>query len=273
MRSRLPATLALPAMLLAGWLALPAQAQVDPWAGTAYLKQEVRHLLDGKPHGLARQTMSSLFEQCNAFRASSGLPAAWPPKEVLDGVDIEIVERYYDNGRALTWRRGYGVEPTDLRRWMKDAAKAPTTAVPPDCSLYKKTEISSGELWVDGVYYELRSDRKAIASRKHPSLKRHELGFRLPDPLPAPTLVHGEACVKVSGDGGALVRRGESCLWTRFPAASYLSWPWMLESRAVVGQGPHPMVTEVRTLELSYGKPSPKDIFKVPGDYTVKGLP
>ncbi|HLO93658.1 MAG TPA: hypothetical protein VK195_05020 [Burkholderiaceae bacterium] len=272
MRSRLPALLALPAALLAGSLAWPALAQVDPWAGTAYLKQEVRHSYQGKTYGLARDTMGGLFEQCNAFRASGGLPPVWPPKEVLDGVDVEIVERYYDNGKALTWRRGYGVEPTDLQRWLADSAKAPGKAAPPDCSLYKKTETSSGELWVDGVHYELRRDRKAIASRKHPSLARRALGFRLPDPLPTPTLIHGEGCVKLSGGGGALPH-GESCLWTRFPAETYLSWPWMLESRAVVGMGPHPMVTEVRTLDLSHGRPSPKDIFRVPADYVVKGLP
>lgn len=272
MRSRLSAILALPATLFASGLVLPAQAQVDPWAGTAYLKQEVRHTLEGKPHGLARETMGGLFEQCNAFRASAGLPAVWPPKEVLDGVDVEIVERYYDNGRALTWRSGYGVEPTDLRRWLDDSAKAPGKAAPPDCSLYKKTEMRSGELWVDGVYYELRKDKKAIASRRHPSLSRRALGFRLPDPLPPLTLIHGEGCIKLSGGSGPLPH-GDSCLWARFPAESYLSWPWMLESRAVVGMGPHPMVTQVRTLDLSYGKPSPKDIFKVPGDFTVKGLP
>lgn len=260
------------ASLAAGLLAGPAAAQVDPWAGTAYLKQEIRHQYEGKRHGLGRDTMGGLFDQCNAFRASGGLPPVLPPEEVLDGVDVEIVERYYDNGRALTLHHRYGLAPTDLQRYMTDAARSPgKTVAPPDCSLFKKTDLSYGQLWVDGVYYELRKDKTAVASRSHPSLKRRDLGFRFPEPRPLPTLVHGEPCIKVSGSSPAL--NGESCVWTRFPAETYLSWPWMLESRSVLGKGPHPLVAVTRTLELSVGKPSPKDIFKIPSDYTVKGLP
>ncbi|MGM9516157.1 hypothetical protein ACS5PK_18045 [Roseateles sp. DB2] len=265
---QLPAALLLLCALAPG----PALGAPEPWAGTAYIRQEVRRHFEGQAHGLGRQTMGALFDQCNAFRAAAGLAPNSPPADLLDGVDTEIVERYYDTGKALTWVSRYGLTPTDLQRWLDEGARTPGVppARPPDCSLYKKTDLSVGELWVDGVRYELRHDKKAIGSRRHPSLVARDMGLPLTeDP---PSLILGQRCRRLDSRSSPLIS-GESCLWLLFPAQQYLNWPWMLESRAILGRGPHAMVEEVRTLALSVGRASPKDIFRIPEGYTVRMLP
>lgn len=259
-------------LMTAGLLAVAtAHAAPDPWTGTAYLRQEVRHSFEGQPRGLARQTFEGLLAQCNLTRKASGAPENRPSEDLMAGLDIETVERFFDNGRAATRRQGYGLELTDMRRWMDERAAHPGSApaTPPDCSVARKVEIRSTLLWKDGVRYELRADRKGSGLRRHPSLTARPMAVPLVEG--SKDLVHGEPCVRVAAGGP--VAKGDSCLWTRYPLQEYLNFPWALSAHRVVGMGPQPMVEDVRTLELTVGRPSPAGVFDVPADYAIKVMP
>lgn len=244
-----------------------AMAAPNPWTGTAYIRQEVRHTLEGKTKGGLRVAWETGVAQCNAF---SGLPAVSPPDDLLNGLDVEIVEQYFDNGRALTRRQRYTLELTDYKRWQDERRANPTgQARAPDCSKARKVDITSTVLWMDGVRYEWGPDKKVKGRRSDPSLTPRSVA---PDPdASSPDRIHGQPClrVRVSSQFG----NGESCRWTLYPAQSYLNWPWMLEYRAVFGQGPHPLVETARTLDLSIGHASPEGLFALPPDATVKMLP
>lgn len=260
-------------MLLAaaGLLASPIAHAADPMAGTAYLRQEYRHSFEGQPRGLARQTVEGLVAQCNQMRKAAGASETQPSEELMAGLDVETVERYYDNGRALTRRQGYTLELTDMRRWMAERAANPGVlpATPPDCSLTRKVDIVNTLLWKDGVRYELRSDKKGSGNKRHATLTPRPMAVPADDD--SKDKVHGESCVRLHVGGP--IGKGDSCLWTRFPLQEYLNFPWALESRRVIGMGPQPMVEVVRTLELTVGRPSPRGLFELPADYSIKVMP
>lgn len=252
-------------------IAAGALAAPEPWVGTAYLRQEIRHSFQGQTYGLGRQTLEGLVALCNLARKEAGLPETHPPEPLMAGVDVETVERYFDNGRALTRRQGYTLELTDMRRWMEERRARPTVlpAVPPDCSVTRKVDNTSTLLWKDGVRYELRADRKGSGSRRHATLTPRPMG-----PTPegsSPDLVEGQPClrVRVSSPVGS----GDSCLWTGYPLQEYLNLPWALASHRVIGMGPQPLVEDVRTLEMTVGRASPRGLFELPPGVDIKVLP
>lgn len=262
-----------PGFLLAtGLLVLPPlHAASNPWTGTAYLRQEVRHSFEGQSQGLGRHTFEGLLAQCNIARKAAGAEENRPSEELVAGLDIETVERFFDNGRAATRRQGYLLELTDMRRWMGERAahRGTTPATPPDCSLVRKIDTTSTLIWKDGVRYELRANRTGIGSRRHPSLMARPL--LVPVDETHKDRVHDEPCARVTATGP--VAKGDSCLWTRYPLQEYLNFPWALSAHRAIGMGPRPMVEDVRTQELTTGQPSPAGVFDPPADYTIKFMP
>lgn len=248
----------------------PTTPDVSPWSGTAHVRQELRTLHAGKASGPARAAALLQFQACNEYRTKGyGLPAVLPAETVLAGIDTQTVERYYDSGKALTWFSGYTIEPTDLKRWMDEVAAKPDTlpAVPPDCALYRKLDIATGSLWVDGVAYELRPDKKAVGRHSAPSLKESELFTAAQIAAMTPSKVMEQACLLSSTSGP--LGTSTACFSTRFPLKAYLSWPWPLESRTYSGSGEAATVAELKALEVSLDKPSPTGLFKVPDGFTV----
>lgn len=242
----------------------------SPWAGTAYVRQEQRNVFVGKTYGLARNSAMGQFELCNEYRVKGyRLSPVLPPEAVLAGVDTLTIERYYDNRKALTWFRGYTLAPTDLKRWLDEAQAKPDTlpAVPPDCSLYTRQDIVNGSLWVDGVAYDLRSDKKAVGRHSADSLKETEAFSAAQLAAMTSSKVMDQAC-QLSSTAGTL-GTSTACFGTRFPLKAYLNWPWPLESRTYAGSGDSAMVTDLKLLEISYDKPLAASLFKVPDGYTV----
>ncbi|MDL5031298.1 hypothetical protein QRD43_05195 [Pelomonas sp. APW6] len=267
-----PALQARLALLAAGLtMATTALAGPEPWVGTAYLRQEIRHTFEGQTYGLGRQTLEGLVALCNVVRREAGLPETHPPEDLMAGLDTETVERYFDNGRALTRRQGYGLVLPDMRRWMDERTARPTVipAVPPDCSVTRKVDNTSTLLWKDGIRYELRADGKGSGHRRHATLSPRPLG-----PTPegsGPDNVHGQPCLRVRVSSP--VAKGDSCLWTGYPLQEYLNFPWALASHRVIGMGPQPLVEDVRTLEMTVGRASPRGLFELPADVDIKILP
>ena len=146
-----------------------AAVAIDPYTGTAHLKTQETFVQTGGTTGLARAAFQGLLDTCNAFRtARYKFTAVEPPEAWLAGLDIKVVERYFDNGRAVEIRSGYGLTLPDLQRWLNEL-KAPggvDPAVPPDCSDTLRHDNASGLLWRDGVRYELRIKKLALGSGK-----------------------------------------------------------------------------------------------------------
>lgn len=249
---------------------IPTTPSGDPWLGTGYIKQEQRSLLVGKPYGMARAAAMGQFDLCNAYRKGYDLGPVLPPEDVLAGMDTLTIERYYDSGQALNITSGYTLEARDLQRWLKDVAASKDgtpPAVPPDCSLYTRQDIVTGSLWSGGVLYSLSADKKATGTHKSDSLTARDLFKPEEIPLLKPAKVSDEACLLSSATTTLGV--STACFSTRFPLKAYLNWPWVLEGKTYSGSGEAATVTELKTVDMSFGKASPLGRFRVPDGYTV----
>lgn len=249
---------------------LPSTPSGDPWAGTGYLKQEQRNLLVGKPYGMARAAAMGQFDLCNEYRKGYKLAPVLPPEEVLAGMDTLTIERYYDNGQALNMSSGYTLEARDLQRWLKDVAASKDgtpPAVPPDCSLYTRHDITTGTLWTGGVLYSLSADKKATGTRKADSLTARDALKPEEIAVLKPAKVGAESCQLSSATTPLGI--STACFSTRFPLKAYLNWPWVLEGKTYSGTGEAASVTELKTVDVAFGKPSPAGLFRVPDGYTV----
>ncbi|HLO94145.1 MAG TPA: hypothetical protein VK195_07505 [Burkholderiaceae bacterium] len=249
---------------------IPTTPGGDPWLGTGYIKQEQRNLFVGKPYGMARAAAMGQFDLCNEYRKGYKLAPVLPPEEVLAGMDTLTIERHYDSGQALNRTSGYTLEARDLQRWLEDwkASKDGTPpTVPPDCSLYTRHDIVTGTLWAGGVVYSLGSDGKATGTHRSDSLTSRDI-FKPEDiPLLKPAKIGDEACLLSSA--ATPLGNSTACFSTRFPLKAYLSWPWLLEAKTYSGSGESAAVTDLKTVDASFGKPSPVGLFRVPDGYTV----
>ena len=248
----------------------PATPAGDPWLGTGYIKQEQRNLLMGKSYGMARASAMGQFDLCNAYRKGYDLAPNLPPEDVLAGMDTLTIERYYDSGQALNMSSGYTLEARDLQRWLKDLAASKDgtpPAVPPDCSLYTRQDIVTGSLWVGGVVYSLSADKKATGTHRSDSLTARD--FLKPEevPLLKAAKVGDEACQLTSTT--TALGTSTACFSTRFPLKAYLNWPWVLEGKTYSGAGETATVTELKTVDVKFGKPTPPGLFRVPDGYTL----
>jgi hypothetical protein len=245
-------------------------ASSDPYAGTAHLKTQETYLHTNGSTGIARDVFQVNVDQCNAFRdAQYKLPAVQPPEVLMAGLDVKVVERYYDNGRSVETTAGYGLTLPDMQRWLDDlkAAQGNAAAVtPPDCAAAKRQDSVSGWLWLDGVKYELRYDtRQAIGTRGGSSFTRSNIATSAEVAAWSKKQVMGETCLVASGPN-VPPSLTSGCLWDRFPAAQYLNLPWMLDA-------PQPGLSErklIVTLGVDSGKATPAGKLDLPAGFTVK---
>lgn len=244
----------------------------DPYAGTAHLKTQETYLHTGGSTGIARDAFQANVDQCNAFRDSYyKLPAVQPAEALMAGLDVKVVERYYDNGRAIETTTGYGLTLPDVQRWLDDLKVAggdASAVVPPDCAAAKRQDNVSGWLWLDGVKYELRYDtQQAIGTRGGSAFTRSDIATTAEVGAWPKKQVMGETCLVASGPN-VPPNLASGCLWDRFPAALYLDMPWMLDS-------PQPGLSErklIVTLEVDSGKATPTGKLDMPAGLAVKVL-
>lgn len=247
----------------------PPPVAVHPYAGTAYLKVQITTLANGGGPGLARSGMEAMVDQCNSFRNSFyGLPPVRPEETLMAGLDIEVVERFYDNHKAAEARTAYHLRLTDFERWKAELETVtvdwPATA--PDCAATQKVEANqqTTDLWRDGIRYELRHDSKqAFGRRNHISFKEVELGTASEVAAWPKRTVMGQSCSVASLPARPTL--DGACLWDRFPAKAYLNLPWVLESTGGVIQE-----VSITTLALEHDKPLPAGVFDIPPGFTEK---
>lgn len=244
----------------------PPVGTADPYAGTAYLKVQVATLAKGGGPGLARAAVQTLVDQCNEQRRIRyKLPAVQPDEALMAGLDVQTVERFYDNRKAAEFSTGYGLLLTDYQRWLDELRTAAGTdpAAPPQCGAAQKQESTKGYLWLDDVRYELRYDtRQALGRRGHASFTATDLATQDKVAAWSTRTVMGETC-RVASTPAEPSLDG-ACLWERFPAKAYLNLPWALES--VTGA-----VQEVRitTQALERDKPLRAGALAIPEGFSV----
>ncbi|RZL40545.1 MAG: hypothetical protein EOP35_00480 [Rubrivivax sp.] len=270
----LPLTLALAHCGGGGGDAAPAPEVIakpgvvtDPYAGTAYLKvQKTTHAIGGGP-GTGRAVVQELVNLCNEHRRSRyGLPAQQPDEALMAGIDVQFIERFYDNGKAAEKTTGYGLDVYDLQRWLADlkAGGGADPKTPPDCSAVNKVELTSGTLWRDGVKYDLRYDTKqALGSRTSASLTPTAIDSDEKVAAWPKKTVLGESCSVASGP--AIPANLVSCLWDRFPAKNWLNLPWALES-----SGGSALDVQVIAVAVESNKPLPAGAVDIPAGFTTK---
>jgi hypothetical protein len=246
---------------------VPPVTSVDPYAGTAYLKMErTTHAIGGGP-GLGRAVVQQLVDQCNEHRRSRyDLPAQQPDEALMAGIDVQTIERFYDNGKAADKTTGYSLSVYDLQRWLDElkAGGGPDPKTPPDCSAVSKVALSSGTLWLDGVKYDLRFDTKqAFGKRGGASFTAAAIDSDDKVAAWPKKTVLGESCSVASGPG--IPTNLVACLWDRFPAKNWLNLPWALESTGGAAQ-------EVRDVAVAVesNKPLPAGAFDIPTGFTTK---
>jgi hypothetical protein len=248
-------------------LAAPPPVAADPYAGTAYLKVQVSTLAKGGGPGMARAVVQTLVDQCNEHRRSRyDLPPVQPDEALMAGIDVQTVERFYDNHKAAEVSSGYSLRLTDYQRWLDEltAGSGANPATPPQCAAVQKEEIQNGTLWLEGVKYDLRfKTREAIGSRGGASFTAAAIDSD--DKVAAwPTkTVLGQTCRVASGP--AIPANRVSCLWDRFPAKTYLNLPWALES--VAGEAQEVRIT---ALALERDKPLPAGAVAIPAGFSTK---
>lgn len=252
-------------------LEAPPPVAVDPYAGTAYLKVQITTLATGGGPGLARSVMETMVDQCNSFRKSIyDLAPVRPDQTLMAGLDIQVVERFYDNRKAAEARTAYGLRLTDYERWNNENANktAPVAwpATAPDCAATQKVEANrqTTYVWRDGIRYELRHDSKqALGRRNHISFTEVELGTASEVAAWPKRTVMGQSCSVASLPARPTL--DGACLWDRFPAKTYLNLPWVLESKGGAIQE-----VSITTLALEHDKPLPAGVFDIPPGFTEK---
>ncbi|MEO6279419.1 hypothetical protein [Roseateles sp.] len=239
----------------------------DPYAGTAYLKvQKTTHAIGGGP-GMGRAVVQGLVDLCNEHRLGHyGLPPMQPDESLMAGIDVQFIERFYDNGKAAEKTTGYGLSLYDLQRWLDElkAGGGPVPKTPPDCSAVTKVELNSGTLWLDNVKYDLRFDTKqALGTRGAASFTPTAIDSDDKVAAWPKKTVLGESCSVASGP--AIAANLVSCVWDRFPAKNWLNLPWALESTGGAAQ-------EVRVIAvaLESNKPLPAGAVDIPAGFTAK---
>lgn len=185
----------------------------------------------------------------------------------MAGLDVQTVERFYDNHKAAETRSGYGLRLTDYERWTNETkATGVVPTVAPKCSVMEKVEANEQKsyLWRDGVRYEFRHDTKqALGRTNHISFTATDLDTADKVAAWPSRTVMGQTC-RVAAVPAQPVLDG-ACLWDRFPAKNYLNLPWVLESTGGALQE-----VRITTLALERDKPLPAGVFDIPPGFTEK---
>ena len=228
---------ALALVVLTATAGTPAAEVPSGFDGSAYQKLRRVRVLEGEDHGPAYATNRSLLDTCNRMRAAFyEAPPQGIDDAVLRSLDEQVVEKYYRDGRAVTFITGRGLKLVDFERWTAEQRSAGgKPAVPPDCGRYRLDATRAGTLWRDGIRYQLDFARRRAAGLAAPQ-----------DFVARPLLAPGEfdrqpkaevkfrSCRRVTAPGREFLD-GRSCIWSDYPFVAWLNWPWALEAESRFG--------------------------------------
>lgn len=256
-----------------------APTPAAPFAGTAYLRTEIVSRLSGRDYGLSGGNARAAIEQCNALRTIYSLPPspAIDPA-VMTSLDVQTREQYFDNGvRAATYVAGRVLLLPDVQRWLSDTNRYPAGTplqgqplTPPDCAAYQLGAIDNGQLWRDGLRYDIDfKDRTARAQTRAADFTAQTVVDAAEVARWPGELIAGQSC-KVAAVEGPLGSVG-SCIWERFPLQKLLNWPWVLRSESTVGSGAGAITQTTTTLELTSNRALAENRLRVPDGFTVTG--
>lgn len=265
---------ALIALLLCVWPTIPeyvAAAEPD-FNGTAYLKLRRVTVFDGQDIGPQRNAIMALVAACNNVRSGFyQLPAVQPQESLLADLDTQIVEKYFANDRAATYVTGSVLDLTDYVRWMRESRGPAKPAAPPDCAAATSHQNRSATLWVDGVKYQLRFDSRS-SLRQPPGVD-----FTARSLLPRPAFeqlprndVAGQECREVSAPPLLEFMGGRACIWTAFPYAAWLNFPWALRSERSFGM-PRKLRQTDTALAVERNRRVDAKVFRSPEDFRTPG--
>jgi hypothetical protein len=253
-------------------LAAGASTAAPGFEGNAHLKVERVSTLDGRSEGPARAAAQSLIDGCNGVRQTLyDLPPVAPPASALEGLDRRVVEKFFDNGRAATYVTGTALELVDFRRWSA-AARATTKPDPaPDCAAHALREQRSGTIWRDGRRIELRFDAKRAISMPAPQDFVVRPLMEATEFAGLPKTRHGlQSCSTVRAPGLVEFAGGTACIWTAFPFAAYLNFPWAFEAERNFGM-PKPLHDVDRLLDVELNRIVDGRVFEVPAGFAMIG--
>lgn len=243
------------------------------FVGTAsQVLQRVSHP-EGEAQSLARITFEGLVTTCNQQRAAFyDAPALRPAEDMLRRLDAQRIEKYFDNGRAATHVFSTLLSLPDLQRWQAElrAGAGTKPARPPDCSQVQSKEHHTATLWLGGVKYELNYDLGRGTARRGSIdfTRRQLLSDRDFDAAPSHQ-ESGQWCREVALPALDFLS-GRPCIWTAFPPAAWLNFPWVLRAERRFG-APGKLVSVDTLIGIERNRAIPADKITVPKDFIVAG--
>jgi hypothetical protein len=248
------------------------------WRQSAYLRTEHTYGSAANPgfFGTLALTQVSI---CNAFVPTAGGVAFDLPPSVVARVDVDTVERYFDQGvRAAAHVRGLALRLPDMERYIEASRGRPPGATPgPDCSIYRLEPRHSSKLWINGRRYDIDHDKRqakglgAAADFVPRDIASQQDVDRWPSELHA-----GQRCLRVDttvlAGSTVLGDLGTSCVWDNgMPMQHYLSWPWPLVSEGQLAGNAGRATVSIRVLDtrMNTRVVGDEDQLRIPDGYAV----
>ena len=261
-------------LILAAGAGASAAEPPAGFGGSAYQKLRRVRVLEGRDHGPAYAAQQSLLDTCNSMRAAFyGAPPQRIDEAVLRSLDEQVVEKYYRDDRAATFIIGRGLKLLDFERWTAEQrGGSDKPAVPPDCARYRLDETRSGTIWRDGLRYQLDFARRRAVGIAAPQ------DFSVRALLPPGEFerqpkaeVMFRACRRVTAPTREFMD-GRSCVWSDYPFAAWLNWPWVLEAESRIGL-PQKMVQTDTLMEIERNGVLAPGLFDLPAGFSVTPVP
>lgn len=244
-----------------------SQPTAAAFAGTAYLKLRVSNKRAGQPVNMGDTMELSL---CNLARQQYyELPSVLPNDDVIAQTAVSFEERYLDTDKAATYNTYYRLHLPDYQRWL-DASRTsgfPFPETPPDCSVAEVRSYVKGQVWRDGVRYEVDFKNKRAAG--FPSARPWSPWLLEPrertEARDTETILSQKCYLLVGTTEG--VATGEACLWDLFPNATYLNWPWSLRNHSTMADG---LEYFREAVELSRDEAIDPSKFEIPDGFQIQ---
>jgi hypothetical protein len=257
----------------------PEPSGIDPrWRQSAYLRTEHTYGSAANPGFFGTLALTQVAI-CNDFVQAVGGVAFTLPPSVVAQVDVDTVERYFDQGvRAAVHVSGLALRATDMERYIEESRGKPPGATPgPDCSMYRLESRHSSKLWINGRRYDIDHDKRqakglgASADFVPRDIAPQQDVDRWPSELHA-----GQRCLRVDttvlAGSTVLGDLGTSCVWDNgMPMRHYLSWPWPLVAEGQLAGPAGTATVSIRVLDtrMNTRVVGDEDQLRVPDGYTV----
>jgi hypothetical protein len=257
----------------------PESTGIDPrWRQSAYLRTEHTYGSAANPgfFGTLALTQVSI---CNGFVATVGGVGFNLPASVVAQVDVDTVERYFDQGvRASAHVGGLALRLPDMERYIEESRGKPIGTTPgPDCTMYRLESRHASKLWINGRRYDIDHNKReakglgASADFVPRDIAPQQAVDRWPSELHA-----GQRCLRVDttvlAGSTVLGDLGTSCVWDNgMPMQHYLSWPWPLvaEGQLVGNAGRATVSIRVLDTRMNTRVAGDEDQLRIPDGYTV----